>query len=67
MTGSTMYEAVEPQALWKQLLRAALSDICAEEDRIEVLYLTVVALRLTESISSGRTDGIVHSGSIPCT
>lgn len=35
MTASTLYEAIEPLALWKQLLHAMLSDICAEDDRVE--------------------------------
>ena len=44
MTGSTMYEAVEPLALWKQLLRAVLSDICADDDRVEVLNSVTLSL-----------------------
>lgn len=35
MTASTLYEAVEPLALWKQLLNAVLSDVCAEDDQVE--------------------------------
>lgn len=36
MTASTLYEAVEPLALYKQLLAAVLSDITADADRSEV-------------------------------
>ncbi|GJE86225.1 Dopey, N-terminal-domain-containing protein [Phanerochaete sordida] len=35
LTASTLYEAVEPLALWKQLMNAVLSDVCAEDDQYE--------------------------------
>lgn len=36
MTASTLYEAVEPLALWKQLLGTVFSDIFVQEDQWEV-------------------------------
>lgn len=36
MTASTLYEAVEPLALYKQLLGAVFSDVTADTDQSEV-------------------------------
>lgn len=40
MTASTLYEAVEPHALWKELLQATVNDIASPEDHSEVIILT---------------------------
>lgn len=36
ITASTLYEAVEPHALWKELLNAVLSDILSEQGNQQV-------------------------------
>lgn len=36
MTASTLYEAVEPQALWKQLFSKVFTGLMAEDGRSEV-------------------------------
>lgn len=36
MTASNLYEAVEPQSLWKELLDTALSDIVGDGAHCEV-------------------------------
>ena len=36
MTAGTLYEAVEPHALWKELLQAVIADVAAVGDRSEV-------------------------------
>jgi hypothetical protein len=35
MTASTLYEAVEPQLLWKQLLTALFAEIVADTKQFE--------------------------------
>lgn len=47
MTASTLYEAVEPLGLYKQLLAAVLSDISAESDSVEVTYDALLITTLT--------------------
>ncbi|KAJ3545543.1 hypothetical protein NM688_g5613 [Phlebia brevispora] len=39
MTAATLYEAIEPHALWKELLQVAISDIVAAEDRSDGVYM----------------------------
>jgi hypothetical protein len=36
MTASTLYEAVEPQIVWKQLLTAIIADITGDNSELEV-------------------------------
>jgi hypothetical protein len=36
MTASTLYEAVEPQILWKQLLAAVFNEIVGDGPQFEV-------------------------------
>lgn len=36
MTAGTLYEAVEPHAMWKELLQVMVSDIVAAQDRADV-------------------------------
>ena len=36
MTASTLYDAVEPHALWKELLQAIVADITSISDHVEV-------------------------------
>ena len=40
MTASTLYEAVEPQVVWKQLLRSIISEITGETPRTEAIRMT---------------------------
>jgi len=40
MTASTLYEAVEPQVVWKQLLKSIISEITGETPRIEAIHMT---------------------------
>ena len=40
MTASTLYEAVEPQVVWKQLLKSIISEITGEASRIEAIHMT---------------------------
>ncbi|KAF9786711.1 Dopey, N-terminal-domain-containing protein [Thelephora terrestris] len=40
MTASTLYEAVEPQVVWKQLLRSIISEITGETPRTEAIHMT---------------------------
>ena len=40
MTASTLYEAVEPQVVWRQLLQSILSEITGEAPRIEAIRMT---------------------------
>lgn len=37
LTATTLYEAVEPHALWKQLLKVVFSDLSADDEHLEVL------------------------------
>ena len=39
MTAGTLYEAVEPHAMWKELLQVTVADIVAAEDRVDVRFL----------------------------
>jgi hypothetical protein len=36
MTASTLYEAVEPHTVWKQLLNSVLREILGESPQVEV-------------------------------
>jgi hypothetical protein len=40
MTASTLYEALEPQVVWKQLLKSIVSEITGEEPRVEAIRMT---------------------------
>ena len=40
MTASTLYEAVEPQVVWKQLLNSIISEITGETSRTEAIHMT---------------------------
>lgn len=40
MTASTLYEAVEPQVVWKQLLSSVMSEITGETPRTEAIHMT---------------------------
>ena len=40
MTASTLYEAVEPQVVWKQLLNSIVSEIAGETPRTEAIRMT---------------------------
>ncbi|KAF9654142.1 hypothetical protein BDM02DRAFT_3152598 [Thelephora ganbajun] len=40
MTASTLYEAVEPQVVWKQLLKTIVSEITGEAPRTEAIHMT---------------------------
>jgi len=40
MTASTLYEAVEPQVVWRQLLKSIISEITGETPRIEAIHMT---------------------------
>ena len=40
MTATTLYEAVEPQVVWKQLLRSIIAEIMGEAPRIEAINMT---------------------------
>jgi hypothetical protein len=40
MTASTLYEAVEPQVVWRQLLNSVISEITGETPRIEAIRMT---------------------------
>ena len=40
MTASTLYEAVEPQVVWKQLLRSIISEITGERPQTEAIHMT---------------------------
>lgn len=58
MTASTLYEAVEPHTVWKQLLNSVLKEILGEASQIEVctnLKVTITGLILC----LGDTDGQV--------
>lgn len=51
MTGSTLYEAVEPHALWSRLLDVVLSDL--------------ISKRANSEVSSGeRNSDVVLTGSV---
>lgn len=43
MTASTLYEAVEPSVLWKQLLSAVFSEITGDGTRVEVCATIVTS------------------------
>lgn len=61
MTASTLYEAVEPLALYKQLLAATLLDISADSDRFEV-RCTMYRQRYTNimTVPLGDLHGHAH-------
>ena len=40
MTASTLYEAVEPQVVWKQLLKSIISEIMGETPHTEAIHMT---------------------------
>ena len=40
MTASTLYEAVEPQVVWKQLLKSITSEIMGETSQTEAIHMT---------------------------
>jgi len=40
MTASTLYEAIEPQVVWKQLLNSIMSEITGETSRTEAIHMT---------------------------
>ncbi|KAI0323044.1 Dopey, N-terminal-domain-containing protein [Amylostereum chailletii] len=40
MTASTLYEAVEPQVVWKHLLTGIISEVVGEKSRPETIHLT---------------------------
>lgn len=45
MTASTLYEAVEPQLLWKHLLSAVFSEIVGDGNSVEVWTMLRIYLR----------------------
>ncbi|KAJ6601434.1 Dopey, N-terminal-domain-containing protein [Mycena vulgaris] len=45
MTASTLYEAVEPPVLWKQLLSAVFDEITGDGTRIEAIRMVLFILR----------------------
>ncbi|KAJ7750196.1 Dopey, N-terminal-domain-containing protein [Mycena metata] len=45
MTASTLYEAVEPSVLWRQLLRAVFDEINGDGTRIEAIRMVLFILR----------------------
>ncbi|TFY81819.1 hypothetical protein EWM64_g2190 [Hericium alpestre] len=44
MTASTLYEAVEPQVVWKQLLRTIISDLTADSIQCDAINLAYFVL-----------------------
>ena len=40
MTASTLYEAVEPHVVWKQLLKSIISEIMDETSQTEAIHMT---------------------------
>ena len=40
ITASTLYEAVEPQVVWKRLLKSIISEIAGETPRVEAIHMT---------------------------
>lgn len=59
MTASTLYEAVEPSILWKQLLAAIMKDL-TEDGKTGAIDLTLFLLR-----SHPMQDDEVHSIHLP--
>lgn len=45
MTASTLYEAVEPQVLWKQLLSAVVVDVTTDGSRCESIRMARFILK----------------------
>ncbi|KAJ7687383.1 Dopey, N-terminal-domain-containing protein [Mycena rosella] len=45
MTASTLYEAVEPPVLWKQLLSAVFDEITGDGTRVEAICMVLFILR----------------------
>lgn len=54
MTASTLYDAVEPQILWKVLLQSILAELTSEGDSAEVSRLVLIHLIFLTSL-------LVHS------
>jgi hypothetical protein len=46
MTASTLYEAVEPQLLWKHLLTAVFAEIVGDGSKLEVCSVVMFASEL---------------------
>ncbi|KAG7099897.1 hypothetical protein E1B28_001698 [Marasmius oreades] len=44
MTASTLYEAAEPQMIWKQLLSAVFDDITGESEHFEAIDMVIFVL-----------------------
>ena len=40
ITASTLYEAVEPQVVWKQLLKSIISEITGDTPKTGAIHLT---------------------------
>lgn len=66
MTGSTLYEAVEPHALWSRLLSVVLSDITSGQANSEVRLgcHSPLDIELTR-IFIGMRNGPVYPTTIP--
>lgn len=66
MTGSTLYEAVEPHALWSRLLSVVLSDITSGQPNGEVRLGCRSPLDIKLTITSkGMWHGPVSPPTIP--
>ena len=64
MTGGTLYEAVEPHALWNRLLSVIMSDLDSPN---EVKYGKSCASTLVFTAGVGLWDGQVPPDEVPRT
>lgn len=61
MTANTLYEAVEPRVLWKQLFSIVLSDLNSTEERVDVCQLKFDICFTSTENSVGHTNGYLHN------
>jgi len=57
MTASTLYEAIEPQLLWKQLLMAVFTEIVADNKQFEAIHMVQFVL---EAFSQDEEIQTIH-------
>lgn len=57
MTASTLYEAVEPHIIWKQLLTAVFKEVAGDGSRFEVCSVYQHISPQCSQLHAGNSDG----------
>lgn len=61
MTASTLYEAVEPNVIWKQLLATSVSEITGDGNGYEVCKDSLCDTIYVHTVFLGNSHDPVHS------